>query len=270
MPQSRNLPQIDRISILAATIMLTFVLARFITFPDFVLPISLPGVYIGLSVNFNLVIALIVIGLSASGVDWLLRGHPGIQGKSTYQHWLLPTLTAWAIGSALLQQPFGPPWWIGFGVGSAILILVVVAEYIVVDPQDTRRSLASIMLTAVTFALYLILAIMVRIRAERLFLTVPTITLAAGLVSLRVLLFESDLSTALKPSILIMLISGQITAALFYLPLPPINFALLLVSIAYSLITATTGILEKKSWKQLLLEPALVFACTWAISAWIL
>ncbi|MBT3389311.1 MAG: hypothetical protein HN413_02785 [Chloroflexi bacterium] len=264
------MPQIDRISILAASIMLTFVLARFVEFPNFELPLSLPGVYLGISININSIIALIVIGLSATGVDWLLRGHPALDEKSTYQHWLLPTLTAWAIGSALLQQPFGPPWWIGFGVGSGILILVVIAEYILVDPQDIRRAPASIALTAVAFALYLVLAIMVRIRAERLFLTVPAITLAAGLVSLRVLLFQFDFKTALKPAIISLIISGQITAALYYFPLPPINFSLIIVSIAYMLITTSANIIEKKSWRRILLEAALVFIITWGISVWIL
>jgi len=264
--QAKHLPKLDRISILAATILLVYILARFIDFPTQEYFIPFPGAYLSFSININTVVAIFVIGLTSSGVDWLLREHPTLGGKNTIQHWLLPTLTAWAIGVALIQQPLGALWWIGFALGSSILILVVIAEYITVDPYDTRRLTAAMALTAVAFALYFILVIIVRARGMRLFLIVPTITVATGLVCLRAMHLRLGGYWAFIPTAVIMLITGQVTAAIFYLPITPSAFALSLVGLAYALTSLAAGILDEKTWQQLIFEPVLMLVTTWGIA----
>ncbi len=264
--QSKHLPKLDRISILAATILLIFLLVRFVDFPAREYFIPFPGAYLSFDLDINTIVAIFVIGLTSSGVDWLLREHPALEGKLTIQHWLLPTLTAWAIGVALIQQPLGALWWVGFTLGSSILILVVIAEYITVDPADTRRLPASMALTAVAFALFFILAVLARTRGIRLFLIVPTITFAAGLVSLRALHLQTGGSWAFIPTAVIMLIIGQITAAIYYLPISPSAFAVSLVGVAYALTNVAAGILDEQPWQQLLFEPILVLIITWGIA----
>jgi len=232
---SKHLPKLDRISILAATILLIYILARFIKFPAQEYYLPFPGAYLSFDLNINTIVGIFVIGLTSSGVDWLLREHPALEGKYTFQHWLLPTLTAWAIGVALIQQPLGLLWWIGFALGSSILILVVLAEYVTVDPTDIRRVPASIALTAVAFVLFFILVFIMRVEGMRLFLIVPTITVAAGLVSLRTLHLQLGGEWAFIPTAIIMLITGQITSAIFYLPISTSAFALFLVGITFAL-----------------------------------
>jgi len=268
--QSKHLPKLDRISILAATILLIYILARFINFPALEYFIPFPGAYLSFDLDINTIVAIFVIGLTSSGVDWLLREHPALEGRLTIQHWLLPTLTAWAIGVALIQQPLDALWWIGFALGSSILILVVIAEYVTVDPADIRRLPASMALTAVAFALFFILVVMVRARGMRLFLIVPTITFVAGLVSLRVLHLQMGGSWAFIPTAVIMLITGQITAAIYYLPISPSAFALSLVGLAYALTNLAAGILGEKTWQQLIFEPILVLVITWGIALFLL
>lgn len=268
MPKKQHFPKLDRISILAAAILLAFITARFISFPSQELSFQLAGVYLAFSFNINVIIAIIVVGLTGSGVDWLLREHPAREGKKTFQHWLLPTLTAWAIGMALAQLPLGPLWWPGVGLGSSFLILVVIAEYITVDPKDARHAFASMGLTAVAFALYLILAVAMRLQEARLFLMVPAMTIAAGLVCLRVLHLRLREYWAIYPTVVIMLIMGQVTAAFHYLPLSPTAFALALVGIAYALTHLAGGIIEKRNWYQLIFEPVFVLALTWGIAVW--
>lgn len=268
MPKSQHLPRLDRISILAATILLTYLLARFIDFPSQAFSVQLPGAYLTFSLTVNTVIAVFVIGLTGSGVDWLLREHPMVAGKPTYQHWLLPTLTAWAIGNALIQQPLGPLWWAGFILGSSFIIMVVIAEYITVDPEDVRRIPATMGLTAVSFALYLMLAVTMRVREARLFIIVPTMTLAIGLVSLRVLHLQLGGHWAWVPTALVMLIIGQLTAAFHYLPLSPTAFALALVGPAYAVINLASGVLQGKGWRQLIFEPTLALALSWGFAIW--
>jgi hypothetical protein len=268
--QSKHLPKLDRISILAATILLVFTLARFIEIPAQELSLQLPGALLTITININTILAVFIIGLTSSGVDWLLKEHPALEGKPTIRHWLLPTLTAWAIGEALSQLPFGALWWAGFGIGSSILILIVIAEYVTVDPGDTRRVPATIALAAVAYALLLILAIIIRARGARLFILVPTLTLATGLVTLRMLLLREPGKWPFIQTAIMMIITGQILAAFHYFPFSPAVFAVMLVGLAYALINMSADIGAKKSWQQIIFEPLLALLLTWGISPWIL
>lgn len=263
---SKHLPKLDRIAILAATILLIFILARFIKFPAQEYYLPFPGAYLSFHLNINTIVGIFVIGLTSSGVDWLLREHPALEGKFTFQHWLLPTLTAWAIGVALIQQPLGLLWWIGFTLGSSILILVVIAEYVTVDPTDIRRLPASIALTAVAFVLFFILVFIVRVEGMRLFLIVPTITIASGLVGLRTLHLQLGGEWAFLPTLIIMLITGQITSAIYYLPISPSSFSLSLVGLTFSLTNLASGILTEKSRGQLIFESLFVLMITWGVA----
>lgn len=270
MIQSKHLPKLDRISILAATILLVFTLARFINLPTQEIVLQLPGAYLTFSISINTIVAIFVIGLTSSGVDWLLKEHPALESRFTIQHWLLPTLTAWAIGEALSQQPFGTLWWVGFVIGASILILVVIAEYVTVDPSDIRRVPATIALAAVAYSLLLILAIIVRARGARLFIFVPTLTIATGLVSLRMLLLQNPEKWQLIQAAIIMLTTGQIIAAFHYFPLTPAAFAVMLVGYVYALINVAADIGTNKSWRQIIFVPILALIFSWGIAPWIL
>jgi hypothetical protein len=266
-PQS--LPDPDRLSVLAATILLAYALARFINIPARELALQLPGVYLTVQFNVRTLIAFLVAGLTATGADWLLRQHPASHGKRTVEHWLLPALTAWVIGIPLFQMPLGPLWWAGFAFGGAALMLVLVAEYIVVDPQDLRHPLAAAGLTAVSFALYLALAIALRYSGSRLFLVLPALTLAAGLVSLRTLHLRLNGKWAALQSSLIALLCGQFAAALYYWPLSPVSFGLAVLGPAYALASLIANLDEQKPLLQAFIEPALVLAIVWGTALFI-
>lgn len=266
VPIPRHLPRLDRISILAAAILLAYIAARFIPFPAQEVSFGFLGVYLSFSFNISVVIAIFVVGLTGTGVDWLLQEHPALEGGRTIQHWMLPTLTAWTIGAALAQLPLGTLWWPGVVLGSSFLIFVVLAEYITVDPQDGRRIFASMGLTAVAFSLFLVLAVALRTQEIRLFLMVPAMAMAIGLISLRVLHLRLQGRWAPAPAVVVMMVTGQVAAALHYLPLPPTGFALALVGIAYAVTTLAASILEGRSWGQLLIEPLFVFVLTWGIA----
>jgi hypothetical protein len=94
----RHLPDPERLSILAATILLAYALARFIDLPGREIAVQLPGIYLSIQINIKTIVALLVAGLTATGADWLLRDHPAIGKARSFEHWLLPALTAWVIG----------------------------------------------------------------------------------------------------------------------------------------------------------------------------
>lgn len=255
---SRYFPDTDRLSILAATILLAYALSRFIEIPGQEISLQLPGVYFELQFNTRTIAAILVAALTGTGADWLLRGHPKLGKQRTIQHWILPALTAMVIGFPLSQMPVGPLWWGGFFIAGAVIMLVLVAEYIVVDPADLRNPIATVILTALSFALFLALAVAVRSAGFRLFLALPVLTLAAGLVSIRTMNLRLHGKWAYLQAGLIMLIIAQLTAALHYWPLSPISYGLLLLAPAYSLTSLLSSLVDKVPLRQALVEPIII------------
>lgn len=268
--RSRYLPDPDRLSVLAATLLLAYTVTHFVVLPTRELEYQLPGIFLSVQLNANTLVSLIAAGLTASGADWLLRDHPALQGRSTIQHWLLPALTAWVIGIPLLQLPLGLVWWGVFGVGGVLLLLILVAEYIVVDPEDLRYFLASAALTAFSFALFLMLAIVLRSAGLRLFLVLPAVFLAAGLVSLRTLHLRSQGQWKFVEALVIALIVSQMAAALHYWHLPPISFGLAVLGPAYALTSLLNSLSDGESFWQALFEPGLVLLVVWGTALWMI
>lgn len=266
----RHLPDLDRLSVIAATILLSYALARFINLPGKEFPVQLPGLFFTIKINFQTVVTLIVAGLTMAGADWLLRDHPEMyKERVTIEHWLAPGLTAMVIGLPLLQVSPGLVWWIGFASGGALLMAVLVSEYISVDPEDARHPTASAALTAVSFALFLILAITLRFAETRLLFIMPALWVAAWLVCLRTLHLRLQGRWALIESGVVAFVIGQLAAALYYLPLSPIAYSLLLLGPAYGLTSLIAALADGQPWKKAILEPLLVIILVWGAAFWL-
>ncbi len=263
MLKSRYLPDPERLSVLAATILLAYALARFIDLPSRELAVQLPGLYLSAQVNVRTFVTFLVAGLTATGADWLLRDHPGLGNRNTIEHWLLPALTAWVIGLPLFQMPLGILWWAGFALGGGLLMFVLVAEFIVVDPDDVRQPPAAAGLTAVSFALYLALCVSLRFAGVRLFLILPALAFTSGLVSLRALHLRLHGQWAPVEAGIVALVLGQIAAALYYWPLSSVAFGLALLGPAYGLTSLIAGLAEGEPVRQALIEPGIVLLVVW-------
>ena len=269
VPTLRFPPNLDRISVISATIILAYTFASFINMPVRELSAQLPGFYLEIQINTQTVVSLLVVGLTVSGTDWLLRSHPSSQNRQLVQHLLLPALTAWVIGVPLNQQTLGLYWWVGIFLGGGTLILVLMAEYAVVDPNDANYTLASIGLTIVAYALFFLLSVTLKAIELRLFLLVPALTLVVTLISLRTFQLRLRGEWALQASGIIALIMGQITTAVYYLPFSPIAFGLSLLGLAYGLINLFGNLGEGKSWKEAMIEPLAVLAVFWGLALWL-
>jgi hypothetical protein len=260
---SKNLPDIDQLSILAAMIVLAYALARFINFPSWQIASQLPGLYVELNINVQLITAALVAGLTAAGASFLMRSHPAARSRYNLEHAILPALTALVIGIPLGSVPVGIGWWIGLISGVLILVLVLIAEYIAVDPNDVRLPLASAALSAVSFALFLIFAAALRAGGVRLLFTVPALVAAAWLVSLRVTNLRLHGEWTIYESIIIAFVIGQISAAFNYWPLTPVTFGLLLLGPSYALISLFCNLIEEKPYRQVIFEPAISLIAAW-------
>lgn len=268
MEENQNLPEINRLSVLAAIIMLAYAFTPFVKIPVQNLQLQLPGFLFEMHLDFGSIISILVAVLAAAGASWLVSSHPRAaqSEQSTMQHWIIPALTAWVIGIPLDTLEVGAQWWAVFAFGGALLMLVFVAEYIVVDPADTRQAPATVGLTAVSFALFLTLTIALRASGMRLFLALPTLVIAMLLVTLRTLYLHRGGSWTWVWPLGIALFVGQFALGLHYLPLSPLRFGLLLLGPAYALTSLAGGSESGRAGRRAWLEPALMLAAFWILA----
>jgi hypothetical protein len=264
--EHQSLPNTDRLSVLAASILLAYALLPFIKIPERNLFFEVSGVFFVFKLDFSTVLAIISAGLAASGTDWLLRGHPRLGRQATFQHWLVPSLTALVIGVPLSTLVVGIQWWTVFAFGGLLLVLVLVSEYIAVDPSDIRHGPATIGLTAVSYALFLILTVALAAAESRLYILIPALTGAIFLAVLRTLNLRLTGRWCFAWSLGIAFVIGQVAAALHYWPLSPLRFGLLILGLAYALASTAGSIEEGRSWRVLWIEPAIMLAVLWGLA----
>lgn len=259
----KNFPNIDRLSALAAMIVLAYTLERFIDLPSLYISRQFPGLYIEFTLNVSMIISFLAALMTAAGANWIMHDHPSFQEKIALQHAILPSLTALVIGITLSRIPVGIGWWVGLISGAFIMVLVIIAEYIAVDRDDVRLPVASASLSAVSFALFLVLAGALRAGGLRLLFTIPALFLAAWLVSLRVTKLRLHGEWAVYESAIIAFVVGQLAAAFNYWPLTPIAFSLLLLGPSYALISLFCNLIEHKPIRQLIFEPVISIIFAW-------
>jgi len=261
VPEKNISPNLDRISILAATILLAYTFAGLINISERVFAAQLPGIYLEIKISTQTIISFLAACLAASGANWLLREHPSGKNKRLAIHILLPAITAWIIGVPIHQQALGLFWWVGIFLGGGVLILVLIAEFTVVDTSTRNLNyvFASTGLTILAYALLFLLTVTLKASQIRLFQLIPPLTLMMFVVSLRILHLRSQGNLAIQEASLITLIFAQILIAAYYLPFSPISFGLFLQGPAYGLNSVFANIGDGKPWKVAMIEPIIAF-----------
>jgi hypothetical protein len=268
MTEKSYLPDPTRVSILTACVLLAYALTRVISAPHYETTLQLAGLYVTLSFNLNTLIVVLAAGLTASGMNWLLRTHPSLEKGETREHWLLPTLTVLVIGVALYSLPATPVWWLGFALGTLILLVVFFAEFVAVDPIDVRYPLAASILTVLAFVIFLILAVALKASNVRLFLVGPALFVGGGLVALRTLHLRLNERWELAWAFGIAIVILQLGAALYYLPLTPVRFGLGLLGPVYAMTSLAVSLVNGTIPRQAVIEPAIMLALLCGLMIW--
>ncbi len=251
-------PDSNRISVLVAIVLLAFVLARLLSTSAYILAFEIFGRIVRFEFDLRIVIALLASGLTATGMDWLLRSHPLMKKKRTIGHWFVPMLTALVLSVPLYLLPLGTLWWMGFGMSGVFLVLVFWAEYVVVSPGDTSYPAAMIVLTVTSFALYFILVLALRYTNSRLFLLAPAFFAASFFVSLRTLHLRLERQWEGAWSVGLALVVVQVAAGLHYLPISPIRYGVLLLAPLYALVSLAASLLEGMPIRRAAVEPTIM------------
>jgi hypothetical protein len=268
MTERRYLPDPTRVSVLTAAVLLAFALTRVIIAPHYDLHIPLGKLNLNFSFNLNTLVVILAAGLTAAGVDWLLRTHPSLEKGETREHWLLPTLTVLVIGIVLYTLPKTAVWWLGFGLGAAILLIVFFAEYVAVDPTDSRYPIATAILTVLAFVIFLILAVAIKASNARLVLVAPALFVVAGLAALRTLHLRLNERWEYAWAVGIAVVIAQLGAALHYMPLTPVRFGLALLGPVYALTMLAVSLAEGNPFRRAFPEPAVMLVILCGLMIW--
>jgi len=269
MDEQKYLPDSNRVGILTSTVLLAFAVSRLLRGPDFNIEVQLPGFFFLLPLNTTTAMSLLTAGLTATGMDWLLRGHPSLNQRSTFQWWILPTLTTFVVGVPLSILPDGYPWWIGFALGGAFLFFVFLAEYIVVDANAPDYASAMAGLTAISYTLFFILAVALRFSGARLYILLPSLFVASALASLRILHLRFSGRWEYTWAIGIAFVCVQIASGLHYWPLSPTQFGLMLVGPLYGLTNLAMNLGEDQPMRRAAIEPAVATALCWGLAIFV-
>ena len=263
------LPSANRIGTLIASVLLAFALTRLIQSPRFTLTITLPGFYFAYPLTLSAAMTLLAAALTATGMDWLTREHPALGKKPNIEHLMLPTLTTFVVGAPLAILSNGSAWWVGFVLSAILLAGVFLAEYIAIDASAPFYAYARAGLTALAYALFLILATSLRFSGARMFLLVPVIFIVAALISLRILHLDGTDRWDFPWAIGIGIVCAQIGAGLHYWQLTPIQFGLALTGPLYALTMLSASLAENIPVRRAATVPALIVAVAW-VSAFFL
>lgn len=258
---SRSVPDRNRLSVVTAVILLAYALARFVQLPSRELKATLFGSSIGIELNGNVIILLMVAALISTGSDTLIRSHPKLEGGfgRTALHWILPGATALALGLLLNLAPLGPVWWLGLAISALFLVIVLVAEYAVVDPDDPSFTAAAFGLTALGYIVALALFGWMRYTGARAALSATAAAILAALIAVRLFMLGG---APFRPSVLyagvVGLVIGQAMWAVNYWRTTPVAGGLMLLVLFYVLYGIAWQRLSGQITRRVIIEFAIV------------
>lgn len=247
-----SLPNINRLSIVTATIMLAFALTLVVSFPAQVISLNLLGIVLEFSLNYGSLTILLTSLLAAAGMEWLLQSHPANFDQenrlANVRHWIVPILTTFVIGVTLENTRGEVFWWVAFILGSLLLLAVFIAEYNVVEVGSVRHPIAAMELTGLSFTLYLLMIIAIYSADLRLYVRLPLIAIGALMVISRAIFLRLGDWHVLW-SLVCSLVVTEIAVGFHYLPIAPMQIGLVIVGVAYALTGVVSGIKEsRRGW----------------------
>jgi len=123
-------------------------------------------------------------------------------------------------------------------------------------------------LTVLAFVIFLILAVALKASNARLFLVAPALFLGGGLVALRTLHLRLNERWEVTWAIGIAVVTVQLGAALYYMPLTPVRFGLGLLGPVYALTALAVSLAEGSPPRQAIVEPSVMLFLLCGLMIW--
>ncbi len=255
---------------LTAVILLAYALTRVLELPTRAVGTTLFGSALGFELTGRVLMLLLAAALISAGSEGLIRSHPALAGRPaarTATHWIIPGAAALALGSLLNQAPDGPVWWLGLGLSAAVLLAVLVAEFVVVDPSDPAFDLASLALTALAYALALVLFALLRGSGARAIISATAGGLVASALAFRLFVLRTAPGArAALYAAFTGLVTAEVIWAINYWRIAPSSAGLLAMIPFYLVVGLSQQQLAGRLNRRVWLEYALVGAVSLTVA----
>ncbi|HSB89066.1 MAG TPA: hypothetical protein VLD63_03455 [Anaerolineales bacterium] len=255
-------PDRDRLSALAALLLLAVTLVRVVTLPELAARLEILGLVVSLRLSSETVLLTLASAVTITGSDWLVRSHPRFptQGRRV-DHLILPGLATLALGLVLTSFPKGTALWIGLPIAAAVLVAVLVGEFLVVDPDDPRAETAALGLRAMGFVVLTLGLTGILGRETRAVFAIPSVAIGATILAWRLLRLRFDPPARWQHALAAGAVAAEVAWALHYWPLPPLPAALALTLLTY----LAVGLMDAHAQGRLRLSVAIEYAAFAAV-----
>ena len=255
---------LNRFSILLAFLAFGFALV-------FLLPGDLDAVStnilgIRIQLSYYSFVPFLLALLAAVGAVWVFSTHPKwLQEKlsllSLLPHLMLPFISTMILAIVLRQSARSLTWWVVYLTGYIIVVLLLRAEYVLIEETEMNSLGYSILIISFSFGLFLLLTISLKNSDIRIIAQFLLFFLSSMFVSYRLLSLRESSSDNFLMALLASWLVTQLAVGLHYVFIRPIQYGLLLTGLLYSLSSLLNQLKPEKSWYQYL-EPLAMAAVT--------
>jgi intracellular septation protein A len=284
----------DRASVLIWVVLLGLAAQRFLALPERSFTATVLGSPITLTITDNAILGALLAGLVASGTEAVVRAHPRSQRSRVYgsragssgslfdagdrigwvnptyrDHWVFWGLPIALTAVAVLLLPLAPSvvyWVIGLILTGLALGFSMAGIYYTLDPFQPGYRRARLGMNALTYAVALVLFLVVYRTRVRSIVSATEVLVVSGLLALE-LLRGSE-----RPTVLVALyagitglVLGQATWALNYWRLDSLTGGLVLLVAFYNVVGLAQHGLQGRIRRRVLLEYGLITVAAMAL-----
>lgn len=206
----------DRASVVATLVVLGLILHTQLALPAWTHVVTVLGSPLRIAVSQTALIAALLVGITCSGTDAIVRSHPTarrIEAQFSFVTWTLPALTVLLATVLLPRLPTQLYLAAGLVLTGLVLILVISAEYFTVDSTDRRYALARLGLNAWAYLLALIVFTLIYSGKTRSLVSATGVTLVSSLLALE---FLRSAGQSFGRTVLYALIAGLSTGEIIW------------------------------------------------------
>jgi hypothetical protein len=271
----------DRASVLVWVALMGLVAQRVLALPSREVTATVLGSPITLTVTTNTILGALLAALVASGTESVVRAHPrtwagamraGGQFNLIHlsgNHWVFWALPVALVVVALFLLPVTPSqsyWLLGLILTAAALGLSMAGIYYTIDPFARGYRRARLGMNALTYAVALVLFLVVYRSRARSIVSATEVMLVSGLLALELLRGSG------RPMLMITLyagitalVLGQVTWALNYWRLASLTGGLVLLVVFYDVVGLAQNALQGRIGRRVIIEYGLITIAAMAL-----
>ncbi len=259
----------DRASVLIWVVLLGLAAERLFILPAGVIIGTVLGSEVTLPLTGSAALGLLLIALVISGTDAVVRAHPRSQTGELRYRWAFWGLPSALILVALLLLPLAPSvlyWATGLALMGVSLGIAMTGIYHTADPFATGYRRARLGLNALTYAVALIIFLVVYQTRVRSILSATEVMVLSGLLALELLRgSERPLRLVALYAGITGVVLGEATWALNYWRLNSLTGGLLLLVLFYDVVGLAQHAIQGRMSRRVLFEFVLISVATLAL-----